>query len=312
MLVMIKSGGAQAMPAWREAFANALPEADVRCWGDPGVPPEAVRYALVWEPERGALARFPNLRMVISTGAGLDHVLADAHYPHGVPLARMILPETRDGMAEFVAMGTLMLMRDMGTVARNQAARRWQTMPFTPLARRTRVGVMGLGALGLHAARYLAGMGFEVSGWSRSPKSIAGVASYDGMANLPVFLRRADILVNLLPQTADTVGLLNRQRLSMLPRGARLLNAGRAGHVVHEDLLALLDEGHLGGALLDVFEAEPLPPGSPLWTHPGVIVTPHCAATPSRADRAHRAAQLIRLAEAGAPVPDLYEPARGY
>lgn len=312
LLVVVKSGGAAAMPEWRAAFAHALPEAEVRMWGDPEIVPAAVTHALVWEPEAGALARFPNLRLVISTGAGVDHVLADPDYPRHVPLARMILPETRDGMAEYVGMAALMLMRDMRTIARQQAEHHWRIPPEMPLARRTRVGVMGLGALGLHAARYLATLGFQTSGWSRSAKTIEGVTTYHGMGQLPGFLAQCDIVVNLLPQTADTVGLLDRARLSLLPRGASLLNAGRAAHVVTADLLALLDEGHLHTAMLDVFDIEPLPQDSVLWSHPSVVVTPHCASTPSRTDRAHRAAALIRLAETGAPIPDLYEAARGY
>ncbi|WP_342051446.1 MULTISPECIES: 2-hydroxyacid dehydrogenase [unclassified Cupriavidus] len=312
LLVVVKSGGAAAMPEWRAAFAAALPEAEVRMWGEPGVDPAAVTHALVWEPDAGVLATFPNLRLVISTGAGVDHVLADADYPRHVPLARMILPETREGMAEFVGMAALMLMRDMRTIARQQTERHWRIPPEMPLARRTRVGVLGLGALGLHAARYLATLGFQTSGWSRSAKTIEGVATSHGMMALPAFLAGCDILVNLLPQTPDTVGLLDRARLSMLPRGASLLNVGRAAHVVTADLLALLDAGHVSTAMLDVFDAEPLPKDSPLWDHPRVIVTPHCASTPSRTDRAHRAAALIRLAEAGEAVPDLYEAARGY
>ncbi|WP_454721351.1 MULTISPECIES: 2-hydroxyacid dehydrogenase [Cupriavidus] len=312
MILLIKSGGAQALPEWREAFAGVLPEAEVRLWGDPAVPAAAVRYALVWEPERGALARYPNLRLAISAGAGIEHMLADDLLPPGLPLARLVLPETRQGMAEFVAMGTLMLMRGMHGSARDQQQRRWRAPPPTPLAQRTRVGVMGLGALGLHAARYLAGMGFRVQGWSRSAKTLDGVATCHGMAQLPDFLARSDILVNLLPQTADTAGLLNRERLAMLPHGARLLNAGRAAHVVQQDLLDALDSGRLDGALLDVFDSEPLPAVSPLWDHPKVIVTPHCAATPSRWDRARRAAELIRMAEGGGEVEDVYEVGRGY
>ncbi|REE87663.1 2-hydroxyacid dehydrogenase [Cupriavidus plantarum] len=312
LLVVVKSGGAAAMPEWRAAFAAALPEAEVRMWGEPGIDAAAVTHALVWEPEAGVLASFPNLRLVISTGAGVDHVLADADYPRHVPLARMILPETCEGMAEFVGMSALMLMRDMRTIARQQAERHWRIPPDMPLARRTRVGVLGLGALGLYAARYLATLGFQTSGWSRSPKTIAGVTTSHGMAQLPAFLAECDILVNLLPQTPDTVGLLDRARLSLLPQGASVLNVGRAAHVVTADLLALLDTGHLSTAMLDVFDTEPLPKDSPLWDHPRVVVTPHCASTPSRTDRAHRAATLIRLAEAGEPVPDLYEAARGY
>ena len=312
MILLIKSGGAAALREWQESFARHLPEFEVRGWNDPQVAAADVRYTLVWEPEPGRLAGYPNLRLIIGAGAGFDHLLADDGLPPGVPLARLILPETQQGMAEYLAMSSLMLMRAMPQVVINQQQRHWQPIYPTRLAQNTRIGVMGLGALGLHAARYLAKLGFCVHGWSRSEKRLDDLRSFHGDQELAAFLGQSEIVICLLPQTAETSGILNYEKLRQLPRQAGLINVGRALHVVQEDLLQALDEGLLSAAVLDVFDAEPLQSGSPLWTHPRIIITPHCAATPSRDERACRVAHLIRACEVGAAIPDLYDASKGY
>lgn len=300
------------MAEWRSGFARHLPECEVRDWDDPQVAAADVGYALVWEPQPGRLAGYPNLRLIIGAGAGFDHLLADEGLPPGVPLARLVLPETQQGMAEYLAMSSLMLMRSMPLAVGNQQRQHWLPIYPTRLAQNTHIGVMGLGALGLHAARYLAKLGFSVHGWSRAEKILDDLRCFHGDSQLAEFLGQSEIVICLLPQTAETTGILNYENFRQLPRQAGLINVGRALHVVQKDLLQALDEGLLCAAVLDVFEAEPLPSESPLWRHPGVIVTPHCAATPSRDERARRVAHLIRQCEAGAVIPDLYDASKGY
>ncbi|WP_432240510.1 2-hydroxyacid dehydrogenase [Herbaspirillum robiniae] len=312
-ILLIKSGGQAALPEWRASFAEFAPQLglDVREWNDPDVDPQAVEYALVWQPEAGRLARYPNLKAILSSAAGVDHILADAHLPD-LPIVRMVTPETQQRMAEFTLMSSLMLLKDMPRIVAQQARSEWTEFSTPRTARETRVGIMGLGALGLACARMHAQVGFDTAGWARSPRSEAGLACYAGAAQLPAFLARTDILVCLLPETDDTRHIIDAALLAQLPRGAAVINVGRGSHVKSADLLAALDGGHIASAVLDVFDEEPLPPAAPFWRHPRILVTPHAAATPSRRERARQAAVTIAALQQGAPAPHLYDRARGY
>lgn len=312
MILLVKSGGEQTVPAWQASFRACAPDLDVRSWNDPTVAPEDVRYAMVWDPEPGRLAQFPNLALVSSSAVGLDFIVADPHYPAHVPLVRMLTEEQQDRMGEYVCLGALTLLRDMKRVHRAQEAGRWDHFEPERSARETRVGVMGLGHLGLYAATMLAGLGFQVAGWSLGRKSAPGVESFAGPGELDAFLARSDILVCLLPDTPATRGVLNARNLGLLPRGAGLVNAGRGTHMVEADLLAALDAGQLSGAMLDVFPVEPLPADSLIWRHPKIIVTPHVASFGSRAARARHLTETIAAFERGEPLPGLYRPDRGY
>jgi glyoxylate/hydroxypyruvate reductase A len=312
MVLLVNSGGEKAVEDWRRCLAEFAPDLDVRWWHDPAIDPEAVRYVLVWEPEPGRIASFPNLRMICSSAAGVDHILRDPHLPTHLPLVRMANEDTAQRMGEYACLGALCLLRDMKRVVANQARVVWDHFGAPRSARETRAGVLGLGNLGRQAAIMLAGLGFETAGWSTSHKDIPGVASYAGAAEFDAFLARTDILVALLPETPATIGLLNAATLARLPDGAGIVNAGRGSLIVAADLIAALDSGRLAGAFLDVFETEPLPPADPLWTHPKVIVTPHNASFGSRRERARHVAAAIAAFERGDTPPFLYDPERGY
>jgi glyoxylate/hydroxypyruvate reductase len=174
------------------------------------------------------------------------------------------------------------------------------------------VGILGFGTLGQVSATMLRAIGFQVSGWSRTPKADAGVPCFAGMDGLEAFLGQTDIVVGLLPDTPDTRGLLDAKRLAMLPRGASVVNAGRGSLVVLDDLIAALDSGHLRSAMLDVFEPEPLPAESPLWQHPAIVVTCHVAGFASRRARAEAVAQALDAERRREVLPNLYVPERGY
>lgn len=311
-VLLVKSGGAEAVPEWRAGFAAAGSTLDVRWFDDPAVDPAAVHYVLVWEPPPGRLAALPNLRLICSSGAGVDHILADPALPRHLPILRMGGDEARQRMGEYVALACLSLLRDMKRIVTAQAARRWDNFDPDRTAEETRVGIMGLGAMGTRAAAMLRGLGFAVSGWTRTPREVPGVVCHAGPEGLDRFLRGADILVNLLPDTPATRGIIDADLLARLPRGAGLVNAGRGPQLVVADLLAALDRGHLCGAILDVFAEEPLPAASPLWDHPKVIVSAHVASNASRRSRARYVAEAIATFERGEAVPNLYDPARGY
>jgi glyoxylate/hydroxypyruvate reductase A len=312
MILLVKSGGEAAMPEWRAAFAACAPGLDVRWWNDPTVPAEEVAYAFVWEPEPGRLASYPNLRLICSTGAGVDHILADPHLPRHLGIVRMGGEETVQRMREYVAFAALALLRDARRMALNQAARRWEDFNAAHSACDVRAGVLGLGQLGAAAAATLRDLGFRTAGWARSQRALPGIECFAGDAALPAFLARTDLLVCLLPGTPQTSGILDARRLAMLPAGAGVVNVGRGTHLVADDLLAALDSGHLSGAVLDVFETEPLPPEHSFWTHPKVIVTPHNASMSSRPARARYVAAAIAAFERGETPSNLYDPVRGY
>ncbi len=311
-LLLVKSGGAAALPEWQQGFASLLPDLEVRWWDDPTVRPEAVTYALVWEPDRGRLAGYPNLRVIFSSGAGVDHITCDPALPHHLPIVRMASGQTAQSVAEYVCFAALGLLRDLPRLLAARDARRWDMWEGERTAETVRVGILGMGNIGTLAARMLRGLGFPVCGWARTAKSIDGIEVVAGDAALRGFMARTDILVGLLPDTADTCGLLSAERLAWLPQGAGVINAGRGSLVVIDDLIAALDRGHLAGAVLDVFDPEPLPPEAPAWTHPRILVTSHVAGFATRRARAGYVAGVIVGLARGETPQHLYQPERGY
>jgi glyoxylate/hydroxypyruvate reductase A len=295
--------------AWRAELQARIPGLEVRIWPEVGDPAE-IELALVWRPPPGELARYPNLKAILSLGAGVDGLIADPTLPD-VPLVRMVDPSLTRTMTEYVLLAVLRHHRELDRFERAQRAREW-AYAFPPQAAERRVGIVGLGELGAAAARQLVAHGFPVSGWSRSPKAIDGVVSYAGHGELHGFLHRTDILVCLLPLTAETEGILDAATFAELPHGACVINVARGRHLVERDLLRALDSGHLGGATLDVFREEPLPPDDPLWGHPKVLVTPHVASYCVPASAADGVAADIRRVLAGQPPSHQVDRAKGY
>ncbi|WP_222184970.1 2-hydroxyacid dehydrogenase [Geminicoccus harenae] len=266
---------------WQELLQEALGSAEVLLGpphADPGPAERAsVEVLFVADPAPGSFAGWPGLRFVQSLWAGVDGLLADPSLPEDLALARMKDPAFADEMAESVVTHVLSLHRQLHRYRAQAALRIWQPLPQQRAAERV-VGVLGMGEMGGRAAAALGRLGFAVLGWSRSGRSVAGVEAYAGSDGLAAMLPRAEILVNLLPLTPATRGILDRSRLALLPPGACLVNLGRGAHLVAADLLAALDEGRLDHAVLDVFDTEPLPADDPLWEHGSVTVLPHVAA----------------------------------
>jgi glyoxylate/hydroxypyruvate reductase A len=311
-ILLVNSGGDAALPEWQAAFVQLAPEIEVRGWNDKAVNPDAVRYVLVWEPEPGRLAEYRNLRVIFSSAAGVDHIVRDPTVPPHLPIVRMAATETSQTVGEYVCLAALSLLRDLPRMTAAQAACRWDNFEPPHTALDKCVGIMGIGIIGQVTARMLRGLGFRISGWARTPKSHQGITVFSGMAELEPFLGQSDILVNLLPDTPETRGLLDATRLDMLPLGAGLVNAGRGSAVVLPDLITALDRGRIGAAVLDVFEEEPLPPDHPAWRHPRITVTPHVAGYASRHARAAAVVAAMRTLRDGGSIPHLYDRARGY
>jgi glyoxylate/hydroxypyruvate reductase A len=296
--------------AWAEALAANYPELKTVNWPFKGDPAE-IDYALVWQPPKGELKRYPNLKAIFSVGAGIDHLASDPDLPAGVPVVRMVEPGLTAGMSEYVVLAVLNHHRFMLDYAAQRRARVWEEIPQLPAEAR-QVGILGLGVLGRDAAEKLKPFGFRLAGWSRSPKSITGVTCFHGSGGLDAFLGGTDILVCLLPLTAETTGILNGETFARLPPGAAVINVGRGKQLVEADLLAALDSGQIGGATLDVFQNEPLPEDHPFWAHPRVFMTPHIASmtVPQSAVRAV-VANIQRL-ESGEALQHVVDLKRGY
>jgi glyoxylate/hydroxypyruvate reductase A len=308
LVLLFKS---EAMPeAWVDALQALASGLEVRVWPDWGAPEEA-DFALVWKPPKGELVKYPNLKVIFSIGAGIDHLASDPELPRHIPLVRMVDPSLTAGMTEYVVMSVLHHHRFMLDYTAQQQAGRWHLLDQIPPWRR-RVGVMGLGVLGGDALAKLEVFGFDLAGWSRRPKEIPGVATFQGPEGFTEFLAGSQILVCLLPLTAETEGILNARTFQALPRGAAVINAARGGHLVEDDLLAALDSGQISGATLDVFHQEPLPAEHPFWAHPRVILTPHAASLTIPETAARYIVDSITKARAGQPLDNVVDLARGY
>jgi glyoxylate/hydroxypyruvate reductase len=300
---------------WKHRFGEACRDRRVLPLAEAKLVPAEVHYAAVWKPVPGELAGFANLKVIFNLGAGVDALMADKTLP-GVPLVRVAVDDLTSRMTEYVALHVLMHHRQEPYLRESQRQKRWAPKHQWP-ADAISVGIMGLGVLGVHAAGVLKHIGFRVSGWSRSERRVEGVQCFHGEAGLDAFLRQTDILVCLLPLTSDTRHILNRDVFAKLNRTSPLgapvmINAGRGGLQNEADILACLDDGTLGAVSLDVFAEEPLPPQSPFWTHPRVVLTPHNAAdTDPDAISKYVASQIERF-EAGAALENVVDRKRGY
>ena len=302
--------------AWVAAFRNHLPDFDVAASADI-TEPDRVRYVAAWKHEAGSLARFRHLGALFSLGAGVDHLLTDPALPARVPIVRAVDPDLTNRMSEWVVLHVLMHHRQHRLYDYQQFEKIWASDPHQPAAKDVRVGVMGLGVLGGDAAAKLKIMGFDVAGWSRTPKSLPGLETFAGADGLGPFLARTQILVCLLPLTPNTGGILDMTLFNQLARdshfgGPILINAGRGGLQNEADIIQALEDGVLRAATLDVFETEPLPQTSDLWHHPGVTVTPHNAADSNPDAIAGFIAGAILAHQRGEPLPNTVDRKTSY
>ncbi|NDP39747.1 MAG: glyoxylate/hydroxypyruvate reductase A [Rhodoferax sp.] len=292
---------------WLQGLRAALPQAQVALWQRGAAPAD---YALVWAPPQLFFDEQPQLKAVFAIGAGVDALLK-LRLPPNAALVRLDDAGMAVQMAEYVCHAVIRHFREFDVYAAETRQGQWSS--HQPRHRVDfPVGVMGLGVLGQRVARALSQFEFPVNGWSRSPRALDGVRTFSGPAQLDGFLSSSRVLVNLLPLTLDTQGIMNRATLSRLLPGGYVINVARGAHLVDEDLLALLESGHLAGAMLDVFRVEPLPPGHPFWQQPKITITPHTAARTLRATSIAQIAGKIEALERGGPVAGRVDAGRGY
>jgi glyoxylate/hydroxypyruvate reductase len=310
-IVLIGDMSAAAYENWRAQLSQYLPANETLSLATHMTDKSAVDVALAANPRWGELAQFPNLRFVQSLWAGVDGLLGDPALPENITLARLVDPGMAHSMAEGAIAAVLYLHRQFPAYLQQQATHTWRQLP-QPVASHRRVGVLGFGKMGEPVARGLAALGFTVSAWGLSPRAQASVDYSWGAASLERLLAKADILVNLLPLTAATGGILNAELFARLPKSAALINLGRGGHLRDADLLAALESRHLSHAVLDVFHSEPLPADHPFWSHPHVTVLPHVAASTDPESAAPIAMQNVAAFRAGRPLTGIVSRSRGY
>lgn len=309
-MIMLYHGLESRGVAWAEIFGARVPQLPFKRWGHDEVDPAQVRYLAAWNAPADFIAQFPNLEVLFSVGAGIDQLPLSA-LPPQVRVVRMVEQGIITGMAEYVAMSCLALHRDLPFFINEQRAERW-TYRHTRLASETRVGIMGLGELGKAALQILKRLGFALSGWSRSAHAIEGVTCFAGEAGFDAFLAQADLFVCLLPLTAETRGILCRETFGKMPQGSAVINAGRGGHLIAQDLIDALDSGQLRAAMLDVTDPEPLPQGHAFYTHPAVFLTPHVAAETRHATAGEVLADNVLRLLAGEPLLGEVDRTKGY
>ncbi|MGI9371744.1 MAG: 2-hydroxyacid dehydrogenase [Hyphomicrobiales bacterium] len=297
---------------WSASLQAAKPDLKVHREGDNI---EDIDYAFVWLPPPSKLAQFPNLKIIFSLGAGVDHVFNDPHLPD-VPIVRVVDENLTKRMSEWVVMNVLMHHRQLNRYVEFQAGKVWRELDQCS-ADEVRVGILGIGAIGQDSAVRLRDLGFQVAGWSNSRKAIEGIESFAGRDELERFLNRTDILVNLLPHTPDTHHIMDMNFFKMLARdgaldGPFVINGGRGGTQVEADIAKALHEGVLHGASLDVFEKEPLPADSVLWDAPNLYIYPHVAAVSQHNRISQYVVEQIERFERGDALQNIVDPDRGY
>lgn len=300
--------------SWARAFSEALAPYRVVRRGD-DFDPSDVRYIFVWKPKPDAFDGLVNLKAVLSLGAGVDALLKHPRLPDA-PIVRFVDEDLSQRMSDYVVAHVTMHHRQFSRFRDDQKARRWSQY-YPPAAGETTVGIMGMGVLGQDAVTRLRPLGFDLRSWSRTPKVIEGVEGFTGPEAFDAFLAGTDILVNLLPLTPETTGILNRETFAKLRRdrlqgGPVIINAARGGHQKEADIVAALEDGTLGAASLDVFEVEPLPQDSPLWAQPNCYITPHIAAISNEQSGVSYFSAILRNHEAGTALPNVVDRKRGY
>lgn len=285
-IVIITQG--KDVSQWEEALKEKRPDLEVLV--HPEIADKSkVEFALTWGHPLGAFKEYPNLKCIASMGAGVDHILKDPDLPRTAAITKLEDPYLTRDMGMFVVALVMNHLRRLSTYKTNEYEQLWKRHYYQGITDTT-VGIMGVGVLGTHVAELLVKLGFKVNGWARTTKHINQVGVYVGQEGFNDFLSKSDVLVCLLPLTKETEDILNKETFKKLPNGAFVINVARGKHLVDEDLIEMIENGHLSGASLDVFREEPLPKEHPFWLHPKIDVTPHTA---SITDPASAVSQIL-------------------
>ncbi len=296
--------------SWKKVLQVKLPNVPIDIVGESEAALNAV-FLVCWKPEKGQLKNFPKLKVIQSLGAGVDHIFDTNTISTEKKVVRIVDPNLMIDMWEYTLAATMNYLKDFPVYAQQQSNQVWTQHKYKTIPTTT-VSVMGLGKIGGYVAAQFAKLGFKVQGWSNSIKSIQGVKAFAGLSGLSECLKNTDVLINILPLTANTKGILNKGFLEKLPKGAYLINVGRGGHLIEEDLLPLLENGQLTGATLDVFQVEPLLQNHPFWTHPKVVITPHIASLTNIESAVNQVVENYQRMVKGTELLNEVSPKKGY
>ena len=299
------------MEVWSSGLQEAMPEMDIKVYPDEGDVND-IEYAVVWKHPRGILKKYPNLKAILSLGAGVDHIISDSELPKGLPIVRLVDKKLTHEMCLHSLHWVLHFHSNQYLYRIQQQSREWIQQSSVQSEDRT-IGIMGLGNIGKAIGDSLVNLDFKVIGWGARPKnSIGEIEYYYGHEQLSEFLSQTDILINILPLTENTKNILTKNELKLLPKGSFIINIGRGGIINENDLLSFLNSGHINAAALDVFAQEPLPENNSLWGHSSVYITPHIAGQSNPGSAAKTIAENIRLIEKGESPYPIYSLNSGY
>ncbi len=296
--------------AWTAALAESNPEIKVEVYLEVENK-EEVEYALVWNHPEGVFEEFPNIKVIASMGAGVDHILRDPKLPKNAKITRIVDEQLAKDMAEFVLALVMNKLRNLNLHKQLEQQKEWKPKSYQRIPE-TKIGIMGMGELGTTVGKKLVDNNFEVIGWAGSKKELQDIKVYAGREELDEFLSKSDILVCLLPLTPQTENILNKELFQKLPKGAYLINVARGKHLVEEDLLEMLDSEQLTGAALDVFRTEPLPQEHPFWKHEKVQVTPHIASVTKPSSVVSQVLENYRHMKNDEPLKNVVDKEKGY
>jgi len=275
MSIAIYTKNEKQSQKWFEALNSNLPNETIEIY--PNISnSNLVTFLVCWKPEKGLLDKFPNLKAIQSLGAGVDHILQYHTIPSHIQVSKVVDDNLTHDMWEHSMSIILADMKNLHIHSKNQKIKNWKPKRYKRI-KDISIGILGLGTIGKYVASQFSNVGFKVNGWARSKKEISNVDTFIGKSGLNSMLSISDYVVNILPLTKETAGIINSDFLSNMKSGSYLINIGRGQHVVDEDLLSIIDSGHVRGAALDVFHNEPLPLESPFWAHPSIVITPHVA-----------------------------------
>ena len=299
------------MGVWSSCLQEAMPEIEIRVYPDEGNIDD-IEYAVVWKHPRGILNKYPNLKAILSLGAGVDHIISDPELPETQPIVRLVDKKLTHEMCLHSLHWVLHFHSNQYLYRIQQQSREWIQQSSVQSEDRT-IGIMGLGNIGKAIGDSLVNLDFKVIGWGARPKNSLGeIEYYYGHEQLSEFLSQTDILINILPLTENTKNILTKNELKLLPKGSFIINIGRGGIINENDLLSFLDSGHINAAALDVFAQEPLPENNSLWGHSSVYITPHIAGQSNPGSAAKTIAENIRLIEKGESPYPIYNLNSGY
>jgi glyoxylate/hydroxypyruvate reductase len=307
-IVIITQG--KDVSEWISALKEQRPDLNVQLHPDVKNKNE-IEFVLAWGHPIGSFKEYPNLKVISSMGAGVDHILRDPELPKSVTITKLEDPHLTRDMGIFVVALVLNHLTNLTAYKLNEQQQLWNRTGYLTTDNVT-VGVMGVGALGAHVAAQLVKLGFSVNGWSRTSKDISQVQMFTGEKGMEPFLASSDILICLLPLTSETENILNKDTFEKLPENAFVINVARGHHLVDADLIEMIDNGHLSGASLDVFREEPLPAEHPFWNHPKINVTPHTASVTDPASAVLQVLENYDLLQNRKPLKNIVSPELGY